>query len=124
MGTVRKPVEILELKGAYKKDPQRRRPPSPKSAKAIGDPPDHLDEAEKTIWFEIIGISAPGVLVSSDRLVLARLCQLERKVRERTARDTETGQHLKVLALLGLTPADRSRIALTGKDDSNPYASF
>jgi hypothetical protein len=114
----------LELKGAYKKDPQRRRPPSPKSKLEIGNPPDHLDPEEAAIWFEIIGISAPGVLVSSDRLILARLCQLEKRVRDDSATISETAQHLRVLTLLGLTPADRSRIATPGKEDSNPFASF
>jgi hypothetical protein len=66
-----------------------------------------------------------GVLVSSDRLIPARLCTLEKKVRQRTASQTDTAQHLKVLGLLGLTPAGRSKITSGGgKEDSNPYASF
>jgi phage terminase small subunit len=124
MGASRTPVELLELKGSYKKDPQRRRPASPKSKHPVGDAPGYLDEAETEIWYEIISISAPGVLVSSDRLILARLCQLESKVRTRTATGSETGQHLKCLGVLGLTPADRSRIGQGSKEESNPYASF
>jgi|SRR6516165_11123407 hypothetical protein len=120
----RTPVEILELKVRYKKDPQRRRPPSPKSKNPVGDAPAYLDEIETEIWYEIISISAPGVFVSSDRLVLARLCQLEKKIRERKANGSEQAQHLKVLATLGLTPADRSKIGQGSKEESNPYASF
>ena len=39
---------------------------------------------------------------------------MEKKVRQRTASQTDTAQHLKVLRLLGLTPAERSKITSGG----------
>ena len=66
-----KPTEILELNGAFKKNPKRRRPVGPKSKDGIGEPPAHLDATEKQIWAELIQNAPQGVLTSADRVILA-----------------------------------------------------
>jgi hypothetical protein len=115
-GRPRTPDEIHELNGSWLHNPKRRRPKSPKSELTIGNPPEHLTEAEAKI-------SATGALVSSDRLILARLCELESKVRMRTANTCDYTQHLRILSLLGFTPADRPRMStMRGDQDDNPFA--
>jgi hypothetical protein len=44
-------------------------------------------------------------------MALARLCELEHKVRSRTANQADAVQHRQYLMSFGFTPADRSRIA-------------
>jgi hypothetical protein len=123
-GRPRIPDEIHELNGTWDHNPARRRT-SPKSPRGIGQPPEHLTEIERKIWFELIEIAAPDVLVSSDRLTLARLCQLESKVRAGTVNGWESQLHFRLLTSIGFIPADRSRIASTRTDDNdNPFAAF
>jgi hypothetical protein len=61
----RKPVEILELKGAYKKILNAEDHRLLRAKRGLGNF-EHLDETEQAIWYEIISICAPSVLVSSD----------------------------------------------------------
>lgn len=55
MGRPRKPTRVLELSGAFKKNPQRRREREgePEANEPLGDPPDRLDEAERARWIEL-----------------------------------------------------------------------
>jgi hypothetical protein len=125
MPTPRKPQEILELTDYYSKHPERRRN-SPKSKFPIGNAPEHLTPLECEVWNEIVLISAPGVLLATDRMILARFCQLESKVRDCTATASDSALHIRVLSLLGLTPIDRQRISgLSGTNESeNPFSSY
>lgn len=60
-------AELLELHGAFEHNPNRRRPPGPKSAVPIGTLPASLAPAEATAWREFVANAAPGVLTSGDR---------------------------------------------------------
>jgi phage terminase small subunit len=120
-----KPTKILELNGAFQKNPTRRRPVGPKSKDGIGEPPAHLDATEKQIWAELIQNAPDGVLTSADRVILALACQLEAKARTRTISDAQRNQLIKCLSLFGFTPADRSRITVVEtKDETDPFAKF
>lgn len=107
----RKPVEIHELNGSYNKNPQRRLPPPPKSNQPAGDPPEHLDQIEAVIWHEALRLVPHGVITEADRYMLALFCQLEKKARKGSLTAIERGQMISLLARMGMTPADRSRIS-------------
>jgi phage terminase small subunit len=124
-GRPRKPDEIMLLNGAWDVNPERRRAPSPKSKKPIGEPPEHLSPEQSKIWHEIIFLAPAGVLVSSDRFLLARICQLESKARDRTINGWESQLHLRMLSALGFTPSDRARISTIDLEQAdNPFAAF
>ena len=127
MSRPRKPTELLELNGAFKHDPSRRRPISPKSTGDVGDPPDYFAMNEKAAWFELIAISAAGVLTAADRVVLEMTARLLAKYRIGTLSHHETKDLQWCLSHLGLSPADRSKI-LPGSSDSlgpsSPFSEF
>ena len=113
------------LNGAWDVNPERRRAPCPKSKKPIGEPPEHLSPEQSKIWHEIIFLAPAGVLVSSDRFLLARICQLESKARDRTINGWESQLHFRMLSSLGFTPVDRARISTTDFEKAeNPFAVF
>ena len=59
----RKPADVLELSGAFEKNPQRRRAADPVPFEPIGDPPAALKrKAELEAWREIVKVAPPGIL--------------------------------------------------------------
>ena len=120
----RKPTESLILAGAFKKDPQRTRPIGPKSETALGDPPDHLSDDECAIWHEAAHHAPANVLTGADRWLLSRFVQLELRVRLGTISASDSALHVRILSLLGWTPADRSRIHAEKPTDESAFAEF
>ena len=82
-GRPRKPTAVLESKGAFKKDPQRKaaRENEPPPNGDIGAPPDYFDQAHAAIWHELCDEAAPGVLAKSDRKLMEIAVRLTRKMR-------------------------------------------
>lgn len=129
MARPRKPTNVLELKGAFKKDPQRAatRENEPEPQGEIGDPPNHLSVDERKCWVEIVSMCHAGTLCAADRLVVehgARILWALRSAEEYV--DTKLMARLEaVLGKLGLTPADRSKVqVLKPKENANPFAKF
>jgi hypothetical protein len=69
MGRPRKPTAVLELTGAFRKNPQRKRT-EPPTAGPLGDPPEHFTAEQAAVWHELASICPPGVLMRSDRVVV------------------------------------------------------
>ena len=128
MPAQRQPTAVLELRGAFKKDPQRRklRANEPKPETAIGLPPDRLDVQDKAAWDEIVSQCCPGVLTGSDRLVVELAARLLAELWE-TGRDFHNAK-LRVLRSMlmsfGMTPADRSKVSVPPKEAINPFAAL
>lgn len=116
-GRPRKPTAILEMSGAFKKDPQRRdaRAAEPIPQGPIGEPPEHLNDIEKAAWGAFIEETPPGVLTIADRALLTQASKL-RAALDLGTFQTESGRlnaeklFLSMLTRIGATPADRSRI--------------
>lgn len=124
MARPRKPTNVLELKGAFKKNPQRAR----KDAETVGplsDPPPHLGGAELHAWREIAEHAPLDVLTDSDRIALELAANLLAQFRLDPL-DFPATKLVRLEALLGkfgMTPADRAKVgakkeALKG----NPFA--
>lgn len=116
MGRNRTPSNILELRGAFDKNPQRRRE-EPKVEKSLGPPPDHFDEARRAAWAEIESLAPADVLTKADRIAVEMLADLLVRYR---ASMTPAGEKftsadrrdlMALLARFGMTAADRSRVA-------------
>lgn len=116
MARNRTPSNILELRGAFEKNPQRRRE-EPKVDKELGPPPEHFGEARRAAWAEIVSHAPEGVLTRADRIAVEMLSDLLTRYR---ASMTPEGERfisadrrdlMALLARFGMTAADRSRVA-------------
>lgn len=111
MARPRTPSNVLELKGAFDKNPQRRRE-EPKVDAGLGEPPAYFDDGERAIWAEIETSAPEGVLSRSDRLCVEMLVPLIVRLRTREPmKAAERAFMLSTLTRMGCTPADRSRVA-------------
>lgn len=150
MARPRKPTSVLELSGAFKKDPQRKRANEPKELRALGDPPDRLPAEAIPFWNELIAIAPRGVLTIADRWAVelaatlmakaTRDCPSVEQVVELLKYDELLTDDLKkllhrqaisaaelatlrsLLAALGMTPADRSKLSVPTEKPKNPFA--
>jgi hypothetical protein len=76
MARPRKSTALLELSGAFRKNPARRRARASEPAwnGPLGDPPAHFDGEQCKIWQELAQRSPAGVLARSDRAFFEILC--------------------------------------------------
>lgn len=124
MARPRKPTEVLELKGAFRKDPQRRRPVGPKSKRPLGSCPEYFGEDEAIVWAEVETMAAAGVLTSADRFIVEVLSRLVAKFRRDWLTGAEMTQLTWCCSRLGMTPADRSRIIGAKEEDDSDEDEF
>ncbi|HEN8733336.1 TPA: hypothetical protein U8207_001723 [Pseudomonas putida] len=117
MARPRKPTNVLELTGAFKKDPQRRR----EDAEPVGEltaPPAHINGAVLHAWKEIAKYAPRDVLTNSDRLTLELAANLLAQFRTNPL-DFPAAKLVRLEAMLGkfgMTPADRSKVGGGKKD--------
>jgi len=123
MARHRTATQILEQKGAFAQNPQRRRPNEPETPKLSLKVPEHLGPAEADCWREISGLVAHGVLQQSDSIALeiaaALLAQFRADPENFVASRLTRLQ--SVLAELGMTPSSRSRVVVE-KPNKNEFA--
>lgn len=112
MARPRKPTAVLKLTGAFKKDPQRKRLHEPKPTGSLGDPPADFDDYLKALWRDLVRMVPAGVLTNADRWLVELACRTMRDVKKGTALASERNLLLSCLSRMGLTPADRSKIAV------------
>lgn len=122
----RAPRAILAGRGTLDTVRHRDQRDAPVIVDPIGAPPDYLDDEEKKVWKEIVALAPAGVLTSVDQMVVEQLACLMRKARARHW-DIPAPMNTRItslLGLLGMTPADRSRVSAPRRSsaaDSNPY---
>lgn len=129
MAPPRKPSNILELKGSFKKNPRRgvEREHEPEPVGEIGDAPASLDEREKACWQEIVKMCHAGSLCAADALILEHGARVLAALRSNPVyEDVKLMVRLEAtLGKLGLTPADRSKVqVIKAKEVENPFAKF
>lgn len=112
MARPRKPTVTLELAGAFQKDPQRKRENEPKPAGPLGEPPVDFDDVLHALWEELVSMVPAGVLTVSDRWLVELACRTMFAVKQGHALAAEKNLLLSCLSRMGLTPADRSKIAV------------
>ena len=120
----KKPTRILELNGAFRKNPSRKkeRANEPIPDQPIGDPPTRLTKSQKAVWRELVKQMVPGVLMSSDRALLSVICiLLDQFWRANSGEEVEKlkagelTQLMRGLSALGLSPVDRTRVSVPPK---------
>lgn len=114
----KQPRELAELKGTTRTHPDRYRGEVPKSAKPLGQPPKHLSEEAKAAWFEIESYALPGVLTGAERMTMELLANFIVAYRANPAEfpANKYPPMISCLARLGMTPADRQKLAVTKPD--------
>ena len=116
MARPRKPTKILELRGSFKQNPQRKRLNEPQPEADLGKPPKNLTAAQQKIWYEIIEQTPDGVITRMDRFTLEILTVLLHKVRTTPrVQGAELSTLMRCLTAFGMTPADRSKVVVATK---------
>ena len=121
----KKPTRILELNGAFRKNPQRKkkRANEPIPDQPIGDPPTRLTKSQKAVWRELVKQTVPGVLMLSDRALLSVVCILLDQFWHANSGECEKlmagelTQLMRGLSALGLSPVDRTRVSVPPKPE-------
>ena len=85
MARPRKPTAVLELTGAFRKDPQRRRN-EPGYSPGVPDQPPGMSEAARKIWDSLVDeLVGSGVLRTIDAWAFADLCEDQAMLNEMRA---------------------------------------
>lgn len=125
MARPRTPTNVLEMRGAYKKDPQRRRNYEPEAVEGIGPAPDYFTPEQADAWNVIISQCHAGVLCQADGIAVEIAAVLLANFRadplEMPA--AKLARLDSLLARFGMTPSDRSKVAGAKKEEpANPFA--
>ena len=122
-----KPTKVLELSGAFAKNPQRKRLRAWEVMPdgELGAPPQiWIDKASHSqeslellcIWYELVEQAPAGILTSADRLFVELACRLMYKIRFRKSTAGDYAQLNRYLEQIRLTPVGRARAS--GGDSS------
>lgn len=120
----RTPSAVLEARGAFDKDPARRRDDF-EAGVFDPTPPTYFKAHQKAVWNEIVAALPANVLQATDRMAVelaARLIAHFRKLPDDEVTSAQVAQIRTALAVLGMTPADRSRVSAKKEDPVNPFA--
>ena len=122
MPAPRKPTALLEVSGAYKRNPARRRIGEPIPSGGIGNAPAGRSEAFVRAWDELVVSCCPGVLGSSDRQWLELTVELLLEFREAPRDMSAAKMRLLQSALvrLGMSPSDRSKVTVSEVEEEGP----
>ncbi len=120
-----KTTNVIAARGGFKTNPKRKRV-DPPSAGTLGDPPEYLQDDEKSVWHELVATSPQGVLQASDAVAVELAATLLSDYRrDRTSFNSgRLGVLQKALSAIGRTPIDRSRMAapVEPTDPDDPWA--
>lgn len=146
----RKPSALLELNGAYRKNPARRRQ-EPPSAGPLGPPPERMSPEARAYWIELESMAPPGVLQRSDRWAVEVISRLVEKanrvvdpavilelaksaeltpqetkalVRQQSMSSAEWSVLNSLMGRIGLSPADRSRLNVATERPTNKFSAL
>jgi phage terminase small subunit len=124
MARPRTPTKVLELSGAFKKNPQRlkAREGEPEPTGELSAPVDQLDEIELACWKRIMEIAAPGVIKNSDEGMVEVTARLWAKVKKGQAVINEMTALVSCFKQLGMTPSARAGLSVPQKKTGNKFA--
>jgi phage terminase small subunit len=126
MARPRTATAILDARGAFAKNPKRKRE-DPK----VSDPfptvaPSHLDPLQVKCWHIIREITPATVLQGADILAveLAACLYAEFRSDPKEMNNGRIGQLRAALGVLGLSPADRARLAVAPTKKAGAFDEF
>lgn len=122
----RKPTALLEAKGAFKKDPSRRRGGEPVVTDPLGNCPESFSAEDREAWQTIVKRAPTGVLTAADWPAVVMAAKLFSEFL-RNSEGMNAARITKLQVLLGkfgMTPVDRASISIPEKPKHNPWAAF
>lgn len=126
MARPRKSAKILEAKGAFKKDPGRKRTDLQGVGEA-GDPPEEFSDLEKALWNRLKELAPPGVITGSDELLLevgARAWAKMRQTPIEEVRPSLVAQMINICNALCISPQGRTKIVPPHPKKKNAFEGF
>jgi len=123
-GRPRKPTKVLELSGAFDKNPKRKkdRVNEPQSIGPLGDPPAYFDFEQIDAWHEIINRSIPGLFGPADYFYVEMCADYLARYRAGTITIQERIHFSKLLGQLGFSPTERSKIQMPEKPKESKWS--
>jgi hypothetical protein len=123
-GRPRTHSNILEARGAFRKDPQRRRQDAQGKAPFSAAPPVTLHPGELQAWHHIVERLPDTALANCDEIAVEICAAL--LTRYWATRDLDTIKELsRWLGKLGMTPQDRAKLpGQAPKKTENPFANL
>ena len=118
------PLNVLRLKGAVAASPNRYKErlnePVPQP---LGEPPEHLTEAETACWRELVKAAPDGVMGACDSWELEIACCLVAQYREDRQKmpASRLGLLHSVLGRFGFNPCDRSKVQVKPAEPDNRF---
>lgn len=122
----RTPSAVLEARGAFAKDPGRRREDFD-SGTFNREPPGYFKPHQREVWDEIVNVLPTSVLQATDRIAVELAARLVAQFRHQDDAEVTSAQVAQIrtaLAVLGMTPADRSRVGAKKAPQANPFAAL
>jgi len=121
MARPRKPSNVLEFKGSFKKNPARRRKDAEGGAPFCEQPPAHLPKSAVPAWNYVVARLPRVALYNSDEIAVEIAATLLAAFW--TTNDLEVLKELRQwLGKLGMTPGDRTKIpAQAPTEKKDPY---
>ena len=116
MSRTRTPTAALELRGSFKKHPERarERADEPRPTAPLGEPPDLLTHDEQGVWREM---AAEGFwLTGADRFMVEVAVKLMSLHRAGTIDNPQRSLLIGTLSKLGFGPTERSKIRAPGTE--------
>lgn len=123
MGRPRTPSNVLDARGAFKKNPNRARPDEPAVDGEIGDPPERFTDGQRAAWFDFTLTCHAGVIGTADRIALEIAAVLLDDFRMNPV-DMPAAKLARLDSLLGrfgMTPSDRSKVKAPKKEAANAF---
>lgn len=126
MGRPRTPSNVLELKGAFAKNPARGRERENEMEPVgnVGEPLEWLSESEVVCWHELRESVPDGCLARSDRHHLAYVSRLYAFIKETPVSETPPAVMARFMAGLGqmgMNPSERSKVKIGKGPAKNPF---
>jgi len=114
---------ILEARGSFKKDPQRKRVDPEPAGQLRDSPPEHLTAEQQQAWRSIVSTAPKGILYQSDEIMLMMAsCLLAEYNRDPDGMATSRIARLEIqLGRFGLSPSDRARLGVLPDDDGDDF---
>jgi hypothetical protein len=125
-GKRKTPTRILDARGSFKKNPNRRRENEPEVTDPLSAPPDDFTEAEAKAWHMIASKAPLGVLTDADwpSVVMAAKLWAEFMTDSAGFNTARLTRLHRILGDFGLNPPDRASLSIPKPEEPNPFDQF
>ncbi len=110
MGRPRTPTAVLELRGAFRRNPNRRRKFEPRKLTALPEPRPSLPKPVKAAWLEMQ--SRGFWLTSADKFLVEIATKLMAGYRSDQLKSGDVSMLIGLLSVIGFSPKERGSMDL------------